>query len=144
MPKFGKTSKARLDTCETDLQILFSFVVREFDCIVIEGHRTIERQNRLFKEGKSKIDGITKKGKHNYEPSQGVDVAPYFAVKPHVRWNDTKTFYFFAGYVLGIAERLYKEGKIHHKIRCGADWDGDKDITDQNFNDLVHFEIITK
>jgi len=142
MPKFGKTSKERLSTCHEDLQILFETVVKNYDCIILEGHRSIERQQRLYKEGKSKIDGIHRIGKHNHAPSLAVDVAPYFSTPPHVRWNDTKSFYFFGGYVLGIADMLYKQGVISNKVRFGGDWDSDKDIHDQVFNDLVHFELV--
>ena len=142
MPSFGNTSNKRLETCEEDLQVLFNEIVKDFDCIILEGHRSIKRQQRLFKEGKSKIDGINKKGKHNYDPSRAVDVAPYFAEVPHVRWNDTKTFYYFSGYVLGVAKELYKEEKMSHKVRWGGDWDKDHNINDQTFMDLVHFEII--
>ena len=142
MPRFGKISTERLNTCDKDLQILFDEVVKEFDCIVLCGARSIEEQKRLFKEGRSKIDGINKKSKHNYNPSRAVDVAPYFNNVPHVRWKDANTFYFFAGYVLGTAEKLYEEGVINHRIRWGGDWDSDKNIHDQSFNDLVHFELV--
>jgi peptidoglycan L-alanyl-D-glutamate endopeptidase CwlK len=143
MPSFGTTSKKRLSSCHKDLQIIFNEVVKLYDCIILEGHRSIKRQQRLYKEGKSKIDGINKKGKHNHTPSMAVDVAPYFKDIPHVRWNDTKSFYLFAGYVIGISDILYKNNIISHKIRWGGDWDSDKDIHDQTFNDLVHFELIS-
>jgi peptidoglycan L-alanyl-D-glutamate endopeptidase CwlK len=142
MPKFGTTSKERLSSCHNDLQIIFNEVVKSYDCIILEGHRSVERQQRLYKEGKSKIDGINKKGKHNYMPSLAVDVAPYFNNTPHVRWNDTTSFYLFAGYVIGVSDILYKNGVISHILRWGGDWDSDKDIHDQTFNDLVHFELI--
>jgi peptidoglycan L-alanyl-D-glutamate endopeptidase CwlK len=43
---------------------------------------------------------------------------------------------------MGIAQKLKDDGKMTHSVRFGGDWDGDKDITDQKFNDLVHFELI--
>jgi peptidoglycan L-alanyl-D-glutamate endopeptidase CwlK len=142
MPSFGTTSTNRLSTCHKDLQTIFNEVIKSYDCIILEGHRSVERQQQLYKEGKSKIDGITKKGNHNYSPSLAADVAPYFTNDPHVRWNDTTSFYLFAGYVLGVSDILYKNDVISHTLRWGGDWDSDKDIHDQTFNDLVHFELV--
>ena len=45
MPRFGRTSLKRLNTCDEDLQALFKEVVKYFDCSVIEGHRNEARQN---------------------------------------------------------------------------------------------------
>ena len=36
---------------------------------------------------------------------------------------------------------LLTEGKIKHEIIYGGDWDGDTDVNDQHFLDLVHFQI---
>lgn len=43
---------------------------------------------------------------------------------------------------MGLAQKLKEEGKMSHSVRYGGDWDSDKDIDDQNFRDLVHFELI--
>ena len=44
-------------------------------------------------------------------------------------------FYHFADYVRGIAEGM------GIKIRWGSDWNGNFDLKDQNFYDLLHFEV---
>jgi hypothetical protein len=59
-----------------------------------------------------------------------VDVAPY-----PIRWEDYEKFYWFGGYVKGVADSLGLE------IRWGGDWDGDGDFKDQTLVDLVHWEI---
>jgi len=128
MPRFSKKSLSKLETCDKRLQDLFLRVVKKFDCTIIEGHRSKDRQNKLFKEGKSKLK--YPKGKHNAIPSRAVDVAPY-----PIDWNDRERFTYFAGYVLGIA---YEMGL---KIRWGGDWDMDTQVKDNNFDDLPHFEI---
>ena len=128
MPRFSKKSLSKLETCDKRLQDLFLRVVKKFDCTIIEGHRSKDRQNKLFKEGKSKLK--YPKGKHNAIPSRAVDVAPY-----PIDWNDRERFTYFAGYVLGIA---YQMGL---KIRWGGDWDMDTQVKDNNFDDLPHFEI---
>ena len=55
MPSFGKTSKKRLEECDPRLQQLFNEVVKEYDCSILQGHRSEEEQNRYFDEGKSKV-----------------------------------------------------------------------------------------
>ena len=128
MPKFSNRSKERLATCHADLQRLFNEVIKKYDCAILEGHRSNERQEELYHQGKSKLRaGFSK---HNENPSIAVDVAPY-----PINWNDRNRFYHFVGYVKGVADQLGIE------IRCGADWDGDNDLHDQTFFDLPHFEL---
>lgn len=135
MPTFSEKSKKILSTCHIDLQILFDEVIKHFDCKPTEGHRGKEAQNKAYAEGKSQLKYPD--GNHNAFPSNAVDVYPYPIDMKH-----TSRFYWFGGFVMGIAEMLYMQGKISHKVRYGGDWDGDKDINDQKFNDLVHFEIV--
>ena len=63
MPRFGKRSKERLSSCHEDLQDLFNEVIKHVDCSVLEGHRSAERQDKLFDEGKTKVK--YPKGRHN-------------------------------------------------------------------------------
>lgn len=135
MPRFGQESFTKLSTCHLDLQTIFYEVIKTFDCKVLEGHRTQDDQDAAFERGASKLKWPD--GKHNHLPSMAIDVAPY-----PIDWKNIKRFYWFAGFVMGIACRLKEEGKITHSLRFGGDWDSDKDITDQSFNDLVHFELV--
>ena len=73
MYKFSRKSLSKLETCHKDLQILFNQVIKNIDCIILEGYRDSEKQKELFEEGKSKII----KSKHNLKPSYAIDVAPY-------------------------------------------------------------------
>ena len=129
MPKFGNTSKRRLATCDEDLQELFQEVVKFFDCSILEGHRGEETQNKYFDEGKSQVKWPD--GKHNSSPSTALDVAPY-----PIDWDDTDRFYYFAGFVKGVAFN------IGIPIRWGGDWDDDTDVKETKFKDLVHFELM--
>lgn len=137
MPQFGKRSMDNLVTCHDDLQILFSEVVVDFDCSVICGHRTKEDQDAAFnaKPQRSKVQWPN--SKHNQIPSIAADVIPY-----PVDWEDHRRFYMFVGIVRAYAARLYARGDMQYKIRCGADWDGDMEVKDQNFHDLPHVELI--
>jgi len=126
MPFFSQKSKSKLNTCRPNLQKLFNTVIEIFDCTIIEGNRSILTQKYYLKTGKTK----TLKSKHLSQPSLAVDVAPY-----PIDWEDTHRFYYFAGIVKGIAHCL------DISIRWGGDWDGGTQVSDQKFNDLVHFEL---
>jgi peptidoglycan L-alanyl-D-glutamate endopeptidase CwlK len=135
MPMFSQTSFSRLATCHMELQTLFYEVIRTFDCTILEGHRNEADQEKAVADGKSKLHWPH--GKHNANPSMAVDVAPY-----PVNFTDTKRLYYFGGWVQGVAQRLKDEGKMTYSIRWGGDWNGNKDLDDQTFFDLVHFELI--
>lgn len=129
MPKFSRTSRERLESCDIRLQNIFNEVIKRWDCSIICGHRSEYDQNRAYKTGNSRL--MFPKSKHNSSPSVAIDVAPY-----PIDWNDVIAFAHFAGYVIRVAE---DQGI---KLRWGGDWDGDKFNKDQSFNDLPHFEII--
>lgn len=136
MPIFSLDSIHQLQTCDRDLQVVFQEVIKTMDCEVIEGFRNQGKQEKAFRQGNSKLDWPH--SKHNTRPSQAADVAPY-----PIEWNNKSRFFWFAGYVMGTADNLYKQGKITHKIRYGGDWNHDYDITDdKGLSDLVHFELI--
>ena len=56
MPRFGKRSRENLSTCHEDLQKVFNEVIKHVDCSVLEGHRDERKQEKLFSEGKTKVD----------------------------------------------------------------------------------------
>ena len=128
MPRFGRKSKERLASCDPRLQELFNEVIKYVDCSVLEGHRSKERQNRLYDEGKTKVRYPN--GRHNADPSLAVDVTPY-----PVDWEDRERQTLFAGFVLGIARGL------GITVRWGGDWDMDFDVQDNKFDDFPHFDI---
>ena len=124
MPSFSSKSLARLNSTDERLVRVFTEVVKHFDCTILEGKRTVDRQKMLVEQGKSK----TMNSKHL--TGKAVDVAPY-----PIDWNDRERFTYFAGYVMGIA------AKMGIKLRWGGDWDRDTQVKDNNFDDLPHFEI---
>lgn len=136
MPEFSQRSLERLSDCHDDLVVLFATVVAEYDCTVICGHRTKGAQEIAFMDQKTTVHWPD--SKHNSMPSMAADVGPY-----PLAWDDIGSFYIFAGWVLCVARRLYTEGRITHRVRFGGDWDTDGKTTDQKFNDLVHFELVS-
>lgn len=135
---FGSKSQERLNSCHPLLQKVLTralnFGVMDFS--IIEGHRTIERQKQLFDEGKSQIDGVTKRGKHNALPSRAADILPYPGTINGINvWEDKQRFCVLAGLVFAAAAQ---EGV---KIIWGGDWDSDGNNADSSFHDLPHFEL---
>ena len=137
MSYFSNISKERLQTCHKDLRTLFGHIIQDYDCTIVCGHRDREDQNKAYDEGKSKLRYPN--SKHNKYPSLAVDAAPY--ENGGIDWSYSQMA-FFAGYVLGVADRLYRIGVISHRIRAGIDWNGNRDIDDETFKDASHFELV--
>jgi peptidoglycan L-alanyl-D-glutamate endopeptidase CwlK len=145
MPTFSRASLSRLRTCDPRLQALFREVVLRFDCAILEGVRSDERQADLYHQGKSKLDGVRQRSKHQAGPdglSRAVDVAPY-----PIDWNVNKKavsdrWLDFARVVLEVAD---EQGV---SVRWGGDWDCDwsrktdpRHDVGQRFNDWPHWEL---
>lgn len=133
MPQFSDRSKNKLAQCCPELQMLFGTVIRYYDCTILCGHRSQAEQDEAYRTGKSKLQWPG--SAHNDRPSGAIDVVPY-----PISWstdpNNMARFYHFAGFVKGIALTM------GYKIKWGGDWDSDHDFSDQNFNDLPHFEYV--
>jgi len=127
MPKYSKTSLKRLATCHPDLQRVFKTVIKYFDHSILCGHRTKADQDKAYSEGRSRV--VYPDSTHNKTPSDAVDAAPY-----PIDWKNIKRFYYFGGFVMGVAFALGV------KLRWGGDWDMDTEVKDNTFNDLPHFE----
>ena len=130
MPGYSILSTKRLSTCHPFLQLIFTEVIKEIDNTILIGFCSKDAQDEAFRNGKSKLR--FPQSNHNFRPwSLAVDVAPY-----PIQWKNIKRFYYFAGHVKAIA---LSKGI---SLRWGGDWDGDYIYSDQDFNDLVHFELI--
>ena len=145
--KFGNRSNKQLQTCHEDLQKILSLAISrsDVDFGISEGHRSVTRQYQLYVEGKSKIDGKTKKGKHNYKPSLAADLYiyhPELETRRKLAYDKSHLSH-VAGLIISCANELLERGEISHKIRWGANWDMDGIIDyDQSFDDFPHFELI--
>lgn len=127
MPKLSKASAAKLATCHPDLQKIFNDIIKTRDCTIICGVRTMKDQQKAFKAGFSKLDGVEKKSKHQISEKQplslAVDVLPY-----PINWNDKNGHEDFARAVKATAEHF------GIKISWGGDW--------KRFQDRPHYELI--
>lgn len=134
MFRFGTKSKSVLKTVDELLQIIITdgLKIGLIDFSVIEGHRGKGKQNQLYKDGRSKVQWP--KSKHNMKPSKAVDIVPY--VNGKISWKKEHCI-FLAGIILTCGKNYGTN------IRWGGNWDMDGEpITDQDFQDLVHYELI--
>ena len=129
MPSFSTASEKKLQSCDPRLQEIAYAVIQFFDFTVVYGERGSHEQNKLFMEGKSKLQ--YPESKHNTSPSLAFDLAPY-----PIDWNDFERFTYLAGCVQGTANAL------GYTLRWGGDWDQDTQVKDEKWRDYAHFEIV--
>lgn len=156
---FSESSQKQLDTLHLDLQLIMTEAIKrcEVDFALTEGYRSPEKQFEYYKKGRrpdsngrwivvnrrniiTNVDGYRVVGKHNHYPSIAVDIAVHVPGKPELTY-DLSHLSFVAGSIMRIAEQLYDEGKITHKLRWGGDWNANGDFTDTTLPDKPHFEI---
>lgn len=102
----------------------YALAISEQDFFVAEGMRSLERQKELYKQGFSKLDGVTKKS--NHQVGRAVDV--YYSGWKNTdkaddsRWTSVYTAFRTAAANLGV--------KI---VVAGQDW--------TRFKDKPHIEL---
>lgn len=136
MFKFGSRSLKNLSQAHNDIQEVAnaSLALGILDFSVIETHRGKAAQDRYYRLGKSKVQWPD--GKHNSFPSDAADLVPY--VNGKISWDKNHCLV-LAGVVLAAAKLVLVE------LRWGGNWDMDGEpVTDQDFQDLVHFELIRR
>ncbi len=121
MFELSKLSKAKLNTCHSDLIMLIEEVAKEHKCAVICGHRNKYDQEQAFYQGNSKAKWG--QSKHNKIPSLAVDVVPL-----PLNWDDIESFEKFGRAVMEKAKDL----KID--ILWGRDF--------KKLKDYPHFELM--
>jgi peptidoglycan L-alanyl-D-glutamate endopeptidase CwlK len=134
---YGRGSEAKMSTVKPRLRAVCERALGYgvMDASVIQGVRSRVEQDRYYGTGKSKVKWPN--GKHNIEVlgdlASAVDIAPY--INGTVSWRKDHCCV-WAGLMLAAAK---EEGVI---LRWGGNWDMDGEpITDQDFQDLVHFEL---
>ena len=128
MYKFSQRSLNNLKNVDERLVRICNELIKRIDYTVIEGFRTPERQKELYDKGFSKIDGISKKGKHNYSPSLAIDIIPF--KKGHNPFDGSKESDIMFDNLAKEFKQVAKELNIN--ITWGGDW---------KFIDKPHFQI---
>ena len=128
MYKFSQRSLDNLKNVDERLVRICNELIKRVDFTVIEGFRSLERQKEMYDKGFSKIDGISKKGKHNYNPSLAIDIIPY--KKGHNPFDGSKESDIMFDNLAKEFKQVAKELGIN--ITWGGDW---------KFIDKPHFQI---
>ena len=135
---YGRTSSGVLITASFNLQLVFAdaLAMGLIDISAIEARRVKARQNRLFAIDRSRVQWPN--GKHNVlnpnDLAHAVDAAPYVNGKRSDNW-------YHCIYLAGVIQTCGE--KLGIPIRWGGNWDCDGEpITDQDFQDLWHYEEI--
>jgi peptidoglycan L-alanyl-D-glutamate endopeptidase CwlK len=97
----------------------------EIDFDISCGNRAIAEQQELFKAGRSQLDGVNHKSKHNHYPALAVDIYAYNG--KYADYSDDKMSY-LAKVIKSAAEALGV------KIEWGGDW--------TDFKDQPHYELV--
>lgn len=136
--RYSEKSRQRLATVDPVLALVFEEALKAglIDIAIIQGRRSKEQQNVYYAAGKSKVQWPN--SKHNTETpnelAQAIDAGP--VVHGKISWEKDHCIY-LAGIVMATAASLGV------KIRWGGNWDMDGEpVTDQSFQDLVHYEKI--
>ena len=130
MYSFSQRSLDNLKNADKRLVDICNELIKITDFTVIESYRSTERQQELFKKGFSKIDGVKKKGKHNYFPSLAIDIIPF--KKGHNPFDGSKE----SDLMFNELAKQFKEvaRQLNIKIQWGGDW--------VSFSDKPHFELV--
>ena len=133
--RYGNGSERVLATVDPYITLIFrkALALGMVDISCVSGQREEEEQNGLFDKGLSqrRYPG----SKHNAEPlSDAIDAFPYINGKVSY---DHRHCVYLAGIIM-VLDRLDLD-----RLRWGGNWDMDTEImTDQDFQDLGHFEIV--
>ena len=157
--QWGNKSSRILTELDRDLVMILDWGLQysPVDFGLNEGHRPPAKQLEYFKKGRKVLDdgrtwikvgntitncdGYKIRSKHNYSPSDAVDIYIHVLGKPSLSY-DLSHLSFVAGILIAASEFLFEQGKITHKLRWGGNWDKDGEILfDQEFDDTPHLEL---
>lgn len=128
MPSFGTTSRRNLELVDPRLVGVLNEAIKSVDFSVVWGHRSMEAQQRAFREGKSRLQWPS--SKHNKMPAQAVDIIPYPGGwdAPWEQWFEMATYVLAAAAAQGV------------RIRWGGHWKNYSGHGEYD-RDWAHFEI---
>lgn len=142
MSKLSQRSIDRLQGVHPDLTRIVVDAARllPFEILVVEGVRSLERQQELYAQGRTKPGKVvtwTMDSRHRVQKCGfgcAVDLAPIKS-DGKVDWDDVKKFLAIGKAMMTAAMRLGLE------VRWGYDWDGDGITQERGEYDGPHFEL---
>ena len=117
MYKASKRSKENLKGIDERLVLLvgYALAISKVDFVVVEGLRSTERQKKLYREKKSKCDGVTNISKH--QKGKAIDI--YYAGWKNSDSPDDERW-------KKLIETFKLAGKnLNLKLNFGYDWNWD-------------------
>ena len=133
--KKGKRTISKLKTANPKLVLLVDEVLKTLDIGVYESSRTAVRQMMMFRTGKSQIDGIRYKSKHQVtikKPlSKAIDCFPYLKGHNTFDGSDKSELMFYRMYWCFHRASV----KLKIPIKWGGLW---------SFKDMPHIELDIK
>ncbi len=137
MPAFTSHRSLRvLSELSPNLVAVNNKAIQHIDYSLIDGARTTSQQQVIFADGRSKLDGINQRSKHQIYPGKPKATAFDFIPAPFTTWDDRPLFTGYAFFFLGIGFEMGIE------LRWGGDWDQDFRWKDQTWNDFPHLEEV--
>jgi len=134
---FGKRSEARLETVSFEIQLLMreALAMGLIDFAITEGFRPRSKQDEYYYGQPQRSKVAWPNSKHNVTPlADATDAVPWVRGKLSYNYNHCC---FLAGIIMALSK------KLSVPIRWGGNWDMDLEpITDQDFQDLVHYERV--
>ncbi|UUV18060.1 M15 family metallopeptidase [Fusobacteria bacterium ZRK30] len=123
MNKISSRSIKNIQGIDSRLSLIVGMVLArgKVDLTITCGLRSLEDQQKAFKNGFSKLDGVNKKSKH--QTGKAIDFIPY----PFNGWNDIESFKKVGDELKLCADYL------GIKNSYGGDW--------KNFKDYPHFQL---
>lgn len=143
--KFSTRSKETLRGVHPDLigVCYRALQLTEKDFTLVQGVRTAEEQNELYKQGRSKPgsivthkDGYKNKSNHQVK-ADGWGWSVDFAV-----WNGKIDFNDIDGYKKVASAFLKASKEMGIPVRWGADWNMNGKTSDESFLDWGHVELV--
>lgn len=140
--QFSSKSVENMKGVLPDLILIFTEAIKnspvDFGIPSTGGLRTAEQQAQLFKEGKSKADGVHNKSKHQKKNDGYCHALDFYAyVNGYASWQ-TVHLCIVAGVILSTASRLKKEGKVSISLY----WGGQFGSSTFNGWDMPHTEAV--
>lgn len=139
MYEFGEQSLAHLNKCDERLQRIALSAIQIIDFTILTSFRDQATQDELFRLERTKLQWPN--SAHNQEPSFAIDIAPWPVIwpdpikRPQYLVKDYGRFYYLAGIFKTCAFDL------GIPVIWGGDWNSNNSFTDQNFDDLPHFQL---
>lgn len=146
---YSKKSQAIFDSLDPRLQKVLLYIkdVLEIDHSLLCGHRGKEEQDKAYLGGNSKVQWPN--SKHNTYPSLAVDVVPYIrlgSAKGGVHWHNEdqqiRENYYRDMVRLATIIQMVAKLVFQTELRWGGDFNKNWVISDQNWLDFPHIEVV--